>query len=116
MIPFSQEMFPDEVVYFRHVPATSGQGGSRRTFPTEGVTMRASVQKYVDKRSEAEGRSYTEVDHTVRTTDNPHAVAGDMFHYTPRGESEPHVLAVQGHSEPGGIGDVIWITPCLETR
>lgn len=57
-----------------------------------------------------DGHVATVTEHTVRTPEDPGAEAGDKFLY------RDHDLAVEGHTEPGGIGDVIWITPCLETR
>ncbi len=110
MIPFSPLVFPDDMVSFRSVYVTGGQGAARATFPEAGAFLKASVQSKAVDRMGRNGRVATATVHTVRTPDDPEAVAGDKFLY------RDHDLAVEGHTEPGGIGDVIWITPCLETR
>ncbi len=110
MKPFSPRMFPDDVVYFRSVPATGGQGASKRTFPFEGVIAKASVQSSVADRTDLQGRVTTMTVHEVRTPTDLGANADDKFLWLGR------ELTVQAASIPSGIGDVIWITKCLETR
>jgi hypothetical protein len=110
MIPFSPLMYPDDVVFFRSAPATGGQGASRRTFPSPGTPLKASVQSKSVDRTDRDGRVATVTLHVVRTATDPQAKADDKFEWLGR------TLTVEGGSEPGGIGDVIWITPCLESK
>lgn len=110
MVPFHVSMFPDEVVFFRSVAATGGPGGSRRTFVTPGITMRASVQSKPVDRTDRDGRVTTVTVHSVRTATDIAAEADDKFEWLGR------VLTVEGGTIPLGIGDVIWLTSCREVR
>ena len=111
MEPMDPEMYADDVTFHAHTPATSGMGGSTRTFTGEGVAMRASVQKSTVTLTDGAGRMSTAVVHNVFTADDPGADVGDKFTYL------DHDLTVQGHAEPLGIGGLSgYRTPCLETR
>lgn len=110
MKPYSKFMFPDDVTYFRSYPATGDAGDPRRTFPFEGVPMRASVQSSVADRTDLQGRVTTVTEHEVRTSEDTGARADDKFVWLGR------ELVVQAASVPSGQGDVIWITKCLETK
>jgi hypothetical protein len=48
--------------------------------------------------------------HVVLTATNPQAKADDKFEWLGR------TLTVEGCSKPGGIGNVVWITLCLESK
>jgi hypothetical protein len=110
MIPFSPLMYPDDVLFFRSVPATGGQGSTRRTFPAPGVPLKASVQSKSVDRTDRDGRIATVVIHTVRTATDPLAEADDKFMWLGR------TLTVEAGTLPRGIGNVIWLTNCLETK
>ena len=109
MIPFSPLMYPDEVVFFRSVPSTGGQGASRRTFPTLGIPLKASVQSKSVDRTDRDGRVTTVTLHVVRTATDPQAKADDKFEWLGR------TLTVEAGTLPKGIGNVTWLTNCLET-
>ena len=115
MKPFWSGMYPDLATFKTPVETISPQGVAKVTYPA-GVEMPASVQKSNVQLADAEGRLSTTTVHTVRTAEKPDADIGTRVEYTPRGQSEAHVLTVQGHPEPLGIGDVAWLTPCRETR
>jgi hypothetical protein len=110
MKPFSDLMFPDDVVYLKAVHVTGNQGASRRTFPTEGVPSMASVQTVDPSQSPLQGRVEQLDTHRVFTPTDMGAKADDKFLWSGR------QLVVQAPSVPSGIGDVIWITRCQETR
>ncbi len=110
MIPFWSGMFPDDVILFRHVAVTGSQGASRRTFPTPGIPLKASVVSSKVDRADAEGRVTTMTMHTILTTSDPQAKADDKIEWLGRN------LAVEGATIPKGFGDVIWITTCVETK
>lgn len=110
MIPFSPLMYSDDLVYFRSVPATGGQGASRRTFPTPGIPLKASVQSKSVDRTDRDGRVVTVTIHVVRTAADPQAVADDKFEWLGR------TLTVVATTLPKGIGNVTWLTNCLETN
>jgi hypothetical protein len=117
MKPFSALMYPDLATFKTPVSVVSPQGVERKTFDgVEGVEMAASVQKSSVQAADAAGRMFTSTMHTVRTATRPESDVGTRVEYTPRGQSEAHVLTVQGHPEPLGIGDIAWVTPCQETR
>src|SRR5687768_17038423 len=65
MIPFSPLMYPDDVVFFRSVPATGAQGASHRTFPGPGIPLKASVQSKSVDRTDRDGRVATVTLHVV---------------------------------------------------
>lgn len=111
MEEFDPEMYrPEEVVFYRQVPATSSQGGPRRTFPEAGEDMVASVQSQMVDRSDAQGRVYTTLGYSVYTPTDPRAQAGDKFEWRGR------TLVAEGPTDPKGIGGVTWLTRCTETR
>jgi hypothetical protein len=103
-------MYQDTVILYRKIATTGRQGGWKPTVRVDGVLLEASVQRSMVDRTDASGRTYTTTVHTVRTVEDPEVDAGDEFVY--RG----HSLVVEGHAEPIGIGDVAWLTQCLETR
>ncbi len=109
MIPFSRLMYPDDVVFFRAAPSVSGPGASRRTFPDPGIPLKASVQSKSVDRTDTQGRVFTVTTHAVRTPENPLAKADDKFEWLGR------TLTVEGAAIPKGIGNVTWLTNCLET-
>lgn len=119
MRPFSRRMFPDSVTFFAHAPGVGGTGAARRTFPYPGIPLKASVQSETATRTDGDGRTYLVTVHSVRTAFLPATVvdgqprpirADDKFEWAGR------VLTVEAPSVPGGIGDVIWITPTKETQ
>jgi hypothetical protein len=110
MKPFSRFMFPDTVVLYRKTSPVGRQGGWKPSERSEGVLLNASVQRALVDRTDASGRTYTTTVHTIRTVEDPEVDAGDEFVY------RNHSLVVEGHAEPIGIGDVAWLTQCLETR
>jgi hypothetical protein len=110
MRPFADLMFPDDVVYFRVIHVTGSQGAPRRTFPSEGVPSMASVQTVDPSRSPLQGRVEQLDTHRVFTPTDLGAKADDKFLWKDR------QLVVQAPTVPSGIGDVIWITHCQETR
>jgi hypothetical protein len=116
MEPYDPEMFPDAVTFHRSTATVSDQGAADVTLDEEGEAMAASVQRNTVTGTDAQGRAFTTTVHSVRTDADVDAQVGDEFRYTPAGSDTAHVLTVTGHTEPGGIGDVIWITPCLEVR
>jgi hypothetical protein len=103
-------MYPDDVIFFRHVPTTGPQGASKRTFPDAGEDLRASVQPGDVNRIDAQGRVYTTEGYKVYTPSDPQAKADDKFEWRGR------VLAVVGPTIVRGIGGVSWQTECVETR
>lgn len=116
MKPFAAAMYPDLVTFKTPVETVSPQGVTKVTYPDVGVEMPASVQRSNVQLADADGRLSTTTVHTVRTAEKPDADVGTRVEYTPRGQSEAHVLTVQGHPEPLGIGDIAWLTPCREVR
>ncbi len=110
MIPFSPLMYPDDVIFFRSVPATGDQGASRRTFPAPGIPLKASVQSKSVDRTDTKGRVTTVTVHSVRTPTDPQAEADDKFEWLGR------TLTVEAGTLPKGIGNVTWLTNCLETK
>ncbi len=57
-----------------------------------------------------EGDTSDVTNHVVRTATDPRANADDKFEWLDCN------LTVEGPAIPGGIGDVLWITPTKETR
>lgn len=114
MEPFDDEMYPDEVIYFRSTPLTGAMGGSKRTFPDPGTTFMASVQMGQPARTDANGRTYAATPTVVYTSENPHARADDKFEWTDKG-GVLRILPVESATKSRGIGDVTWATQCKET-
>ncbi len=110
MIPFHPLLFPDDVILFRHVAVTGSQGASRRTFPTPGIPLKAAVNSSAVDRADGKGRVTTMTMHSLTTPTNPAAVADDKFEWMGR------TLTVEGGTIPKGIGDVIWVTTCVEMK
>ncbi|MEJ7637590.1 MAG: hypothetical protein WKF75_06255 [Singulisphaera sp.] len=57
MVPFHPLMYPDDVVFFRHLPITGSQGASRRTFPTPSIPLKAFVSSKGVDRTDARAAS-----------------------------------------------------------
>jgi hypothetical protein len=115
MILYSESMYPDDVLYSRHVPVVKPSGASTATFPTPAVPMRASVQPANVDQADASGRTYTTLVYSIYTPTTPAAVADDKIEYTDRAGIF-HVLAVEGPTTQRGIGGVTWLTQCVETK
>lgn len=110
MIPFSPLMYPDDLVFFRSVPSTGGQGASRRTFPNPGIPLKASVQSKSVDRTDRDSRVASVTIHVVWTATDLQAKADDKFVWLGR------TLTVEAGTLPKGIGNVTWLTNCLETQ
>mgnify|MGYP000235737651 CR=1 FL=1 len=110
MIPYSAEMFNDDVTLYRATVTVSAKGVATRTFPDAGIPLRASVQSRSIDRTDSSGRIYSVTSHWIYTPTDPAASKDDKFTWIGR------TLYVESGSVPKGIKDVMWLTQCLETQ
>lgn len=94
-------MFPDTIRHYRMTSVTGGGGSTKPTFGGSGVESPATVQT---ERVDSVTR------HKIRTPTNIDARTGDKIEWIGR------TLAVEAATVPKGIGDVLWLTYCVETR
>jgi hypothetical protein len=110
MVQYEPEMFQDAVSHFRLTSITGGGGSSKPTFPSQGTVHAASVQSERVDRTDAAGRIFSVSRHEVYSPTLTDARTGDKIEWIGR------VLAVEAATVPKGIGDVLWLTSCVETK
>jgi hypothetical protein len=108
--PLSERMFRDTVQHYRMTSITGGGGTSRPTFSGSGTEHAASVQSERVDRTDAAGRVFSVSRHEVYSPTLDDARTGDKIEWLGR------TLAVEAATVPKGIGDVLWLTYCVETR
>lgn len=114
MIPFSRFRYPDDIRIQRvRWEEVQGTPVARYDTPLEPVE-KASVQSKSVQRTDPQGRITTVTIHTVRTATNRNLHTQDHVVWTDKsGAVRP--LTVEAGSVPKGIGDVQYMTECVET-
>lgn len=115
MIPFPDIFYPDRIQIQRNIPRKS-QGSSIRDYPNPPEPeIKASVQsKSISAADPNTGRTTTKTIHTVRTETNQAINTFDKLVWTDHNGITKHLIA-EGPSTPKGIGDVQYLTECVET-
>lgn len=114
MIPFSRFRYPDDIriqrVRWEEVQGTPVARYDTTIEPVE----KASVQSKTVERTDPQGRITIATIHTVRTPTNRNLHAQDHILWTDE-SGEVRTLTAEAGSVPKGIGDVQYLTQCVET-